>query len=364
MATQAHLILPGWDTVKCTKCGEFKDWDGGKGWHRTYWCPPCNRAYRNEKAKQRYVANPERAKARYDQEHPGAAERRARREYLKAHPEFARALRNAKRRKPALSEAQRLRRNEKAKQRYVANPERAKARYDQEHPGAAERRARREYLKAHPEFARALRNAKRRKPALSEAQRLRRNEKAKQRYVANPEPAKARAKAKYAANPELAKARAKARAKAKRAADPEGYRKKQKEYQRQWDAANPGYQKEYLRQWRAANPGYARQWYYKNHEQARVNGRRGWRNRRARKLNAICEHGPGCYDKAVREITRRRCAIPGCRARKHIQADHIIPLAKGGLDCRDNLQLLCRHHNATKNAQDPIAYARRHGMLF
>ena len=58
----------------------------------------------------------------------------------------------------------------------------------------------------------------------------------------------------------------------------------------------------------------------------------------------------------------QRCSVPGCR-RKDIHADHIIPLANGGLDCRDNLQPLCLHHNASKQAADPIAFRRQLGML-
>ena len=59
----------------------------------------------------------------------------------------------------------------------------------------------------------------------------------------------------------------------------------------------------------------------------------------------------------------QRCAVPGCLKRKDIQADHIIPLAGGGLDCKDNLQPLCRQHNNAKHAADPIAWAQRNGRL-
>lgn len=90
--------------------------------------------------------------------------------------------------------------------------------------------------------------------------------------------------------------------------------------------------------------------------------RKGQRNRRARKANSVCEHGPGCFDAAAQSM-HQLCAIPGCR-NKDIHADHIIPLAKGGLDCRDNLQPLCQRHNSAKQATDPIDFARRHGMLF
>ena len=73
------------------------------------------------------------------------------------------------------------------------------------------------------------------------------------------------------------------------------------------------------------------------------------RSRRARKGNAVCEHGPSCFVLAVQSMPQH-CSMPGC-LRKEIQANHIIPLAKGGLDCRDNFQPLCRLHNAIKGGR-------------
>ena len=84
--------------------------------------------------------------------------------------------------------------------------------------------------------------------------------------------------------------------------------------------------------------------------------------RATRKAQSICDHGRGCFDIAAL-LLPQKCAIPGCR-NKDIHADHIIPLSEGGLDCRDNLRPLCRSHNISKGATDPIAYARRQGMLF
>lgn len=92
------------------------------------------------------------------------------------------------------------------------------------------------------------------------------------------------------------------------------------------------------------------------------NSRRNERNRRARKANAICQHGPGCFDRAAQSMPQR-CSVSGCRRRKDIHADHIISLDKEGLDCRDNLQPLCKSHNSSKGNADPIAFRRRLGML-
>ena len=126
---------------------------------------------------------------------------------------------------------------------------------------------------------------------------------------------------------------------------------RQRERKQQKKAANPEIKRQRNREWIAANL-----------ERRREIARKSNRNRRARKLNAICQHGPGCFDIAARGMPQR-CAIPGCR-NKDIHADHIIPLALGGKDCKENLQPLCGRHNSSKHATDPIDFARQHGMLF
>lgn len=39
------------------------------------------------------------------------------------------------------------------------------------------------------------------------------------------------------------------------------------------------------------------------------------------------------------------CEFEGCRERKNLQIDHIIPFAKGGLNTKENLRVLCSAHN-------------------
>lgn len=97
---------------------------------------------------------------------------------------------------------------------------------------------------------------------------------------------------------------------------------------------------------------------YAQTEAGKAAHRRKERTRRAVKRNAVCKHGVGCFDDAAR-VMRRRCAA--CGKRNDIQADHIQPLAQGGLDCRQNLQPLCRHCNTAK--QDKLRNANATGYL-
>lgn len=64
------------------------------------------------------------------------------------------------------------------------------------------------------------------------------------------------------------------------------------------------------------------------------------------------------------KLQRARCAGCGAslRARGH-HLDHAVPLAKGGSNSDDNVQLLCPRCNCGKRHADPIAWAQRNGRL-
>lgn len=47
------------------------------------------------------------------------------------------------------------------------------------------------------------------------------------------------------------------------------------------------------------------------------------------------------------EFYKHRCLFPGCE-NTNLTPDHVVPLSKGGTNTIENIQPLCRHHNATK----------------
>ena len=105
-----------------------------------------------------------------------------------------------------------------------------------------------------------------------------------------------------------------------------------------------------VRAWKADNPD-------RNADHMRAASR----NHRGRKNDAVCEHGAGCFAVAAKMMARK-CAI--CGSKKRIEADHIVPLSRGGLDCRDNIQPLCKRCNTSKQARDHADFARSHGRLW
>lgn len=57
---QGEVSTSGVGLVKCSKCQEFKDWNGGVGWKGKR-CPECMRAYNRE----RHTADPEPGRAKF-----------------------------------------------------------------------------------------------------------------------------------------------------------------------------------------------------------------------------------------------------------------------------------------------------------
>lgn len=87
------------------------------------------------------------------------------------------------------------------------------------------------------------------------------------------------------------------------------------------------------------------------------------RNRAARKRNAVGRHSAADI-RALYEKQNGKCACCLKRVpfhKKHV--DHVMPLALGGGNGPENLQILCRSCNLSKSAKHPVEWARENGRL-
>lgn len=103
---------------------------------------------------------------------------------------------------------------------------------------------------------------------------------------------------------------------------------------------------------------YAKQWREKNREVVAAYSR----NRRAVIKN--CEGSHTVEDiKWLMQAQRYKCAVCSCNIKSNYHVDHIEPLAKGGSNAKENLQVLCPTCNNQKHAADPIDFMQRKGFL-
>lgn len=67
--------------------------------------------------------------------------------------------------------------------------------------------------------------------------------------------------------------------------------------------------------------------------------------------------------KEIYRMQRGLCAYCKIKVGEKYHVDHIQPLARGGSNYRNNLQILCGTCNLQKMASDPLDYARKIGRL-
>lgn len=158
-----------------------------------------------------------------------------------------------------------------------------------------------------------------------------------------------------AANPEKARAlKAKWR---------ETNRERARKASAEWNAKNPERMRAASARYYAANPEKARSshaaWRAANPEANRVH----LNNRRARKVASSGKLSKGLSDRLFK-LQRGKCAC-GCKQPlgTDYHLDHIMPLALGGTNTDDNMQLLTALCNLQKHAKHPIDFMQQRGFL-
>lgn len=159
-------------------------------------------------------------------------------------------------------------------------------------------------------------------------------------------------------------------------------REKHRDRKNAWNAANKN--PEYFRQHHAArkdDPAFKAQRNaydiaYRQRNKAEISEKRRARRaanpemvtrgnhaRRARKLSAggVLSRGIVAKLMQLQKGVCVNCRVDLKAAGKHL--DHIEPLARGGSNSDENVQLLCPSCNTSKHTKDPVAWAQSQGRL-
>lgn len=122
---------------------------------------------------------------------------------------------------------------------------------------------------------------------------------------------------------------------------------------------NPEKHRAAVAKWRKNNPETAKkklyEWRANNKAKLRINQH----NYMARKVGELSS---GLADKLVR-LQRGKCACCGLPLGDDYHLDHIMPLALGGTNTDDNIQLLRSTCNLQKHAKHPVDFMRQRGYL-
>lgn len=115
--------------------------------------------------------------------------------------------------------------------------------------------------------------------------------------------------------------------------------------------------------WRAANPERVKAkdaaWYAANPEKKRIHRQ----NRRARKMESGGKLSNGLAERLYK-LQRGKCAC-GCKQPlgDNYHLDHIMPLALGGTNEDENIQLLRATCNLRKHDKHPVEFMQQRGFL-
>lgn len=173
----------------------------------------------------------------------------------------------------------------------------------------------------------------------------------------------------YYANADSERLKSRESARKHRAANPDKCklyyaenRDKELERGRKYRAKSRDKRREYAKKHYAANRekilSYGKEWAKNNPEKARARVL----NRIARRLSV---GGKLSSDISTRlfKLQRGKCACCGKSLVDGYHIDHIMPLALGGPNTDDNIQLLCATCNLSKGAKHPVDFMRQRGFL-
>jgi 5-methylcytosine-specific restriction endonuclease McrA len=100
------------------------------------------------------------------------------------------------------------------------------------------------------------------------------------------------------------------------------------------------------------------EWQKRNLEKCRISDQ----NRRAKKAKSGGALSVGLKDKLF-TLQRGKCACCGLPLGSNYHLDHIMPLALGGSNTDDNIQLLRQRCNNQKHAKHPVDFMQSRGFL-
>lgn len=132
---------------------------------------------------------------------------------------------------------------------------------------------------------------------------------------------------------------------------------------------DPSVQLRRTKRWALKNPEKAKavyreariRWIAKNPEKYN----QGLAVSRARRRVRLKDRGEYKAEDVARifKLQKGRCAYCRIRVGDAYDVDHIIPISKGGMNTKDNIQITCGKCNGKKHNKDPVDFAQSMGLL-
>lgn len=129
-----------------------------------------------------------------------------------------------------------------------------------------------------------------------------------------------------------------------------------------WRSVNKERCYEYRKKWAAENPEKAKHSVYKWQKNNPDACRRIVQNRRARERANGGVLSPGLVERLFK-LQKGKCACCGLPLGTNYHMDHIMPIALGGPNTDDNIQLLRARCNIQKRAKHPVDFMQQRGFL-